>query len=119
MGPHWSIVLGVSLVAAGYAAGARSRRPPDVVQVRRLELVNDAGAVVGRLATTPTGAELVLGGRAQASLVTDGELAAANLVGREGVARLVAADEGHLVLLPPSPAAPEAPREPPPGDARP
>jgi hypothetical protein len=69
--------------------------------VRGIELVDEDGRVVGRLAATATGAELVLGGGAQASLVTEGEVAAVNLIGAGGLARLVAAEGAWVETRPP------------------
>ena len=71
---------------------------PGVVRARAVELVNDRGDVVGRFAVTGAGAELVLGGAAQASLVTDRGIAALNLVGEHATARLIAADVAVLDL---------------------
>ena len=91
----------VLLFAAGFAFGAGSSTAPERLRVRHLELINEVGDVVGRFASTEQGAELVVGGRAQVSLVTEGPLAAVNVVGEPGVARLVAADAGYLVTMPP------------------
>ena len=91
-------VAGIGVVALVVAHVVR--RPVAELRVRQLTLVNPQGEEVAWLKATPSGAELVLGGASQASLVTDGEVAAANLVGEHGVARLVAGHEGHLVLLP-------------------
>jgi hypothetical protein len=65
---------------------------PRVLRVSAVELVDARGDVVGRLGVRDGGAELVLGGRAQASLVTDSELAALNLSGGQRTVRLVASD---------------------------
>lgn len=87
--------FGLGLVASwGLAAGG----DPEVVRTRRLELVGPDGRVVGRLAARSDGAELVLGGEAQASLVTERGLAALNLVGSEGLARVLAGDDAALSL---------------------
>lgn len=83
--------------AAGWLAAWWTPRATDgdrqVVRVQRIELVDPSGTVVGRLAATAHGAELVLGGTggagSQASLVTDGAVAAMNLTGPDAVARLV------------------------------
>ena len=85
--------LGVLVGVVGAAAPR-----PGVIRARAVELVDERGEVVGRLAVTPSGAELVLGGSAQASLVTEDGLAALNLVGDASTARLVAGDEAALLL---------------------
>ena len=78
-GPWWvAMVLGA-------AAAPR----PGEVRVRSLVLVDAEGHEVGRLASTPGGAELVLGGGSQASLVTDQGVAALNLVGDQTWVRRV------------------------------
>lgn len=94
-------IVAASIGVAMGALAMRNTAPPGTLQVERLELVDAEGNVVGRLATTASGAELVLGGQAQASLVTDGSLAAVNLVGQAATARLLAGEEPHLVRLPP------------------
>lgn len=74
----------VAVVAFGsgvLAGAAWPRGPVGELRVRALVVVDDQGRPVGRFATTTTGAELVVGGAAQASLVTDGDGAALNLVG--------------------------------------
>ena len=88
-------VKGASWGMVGIVLGALlgSASPgPRVLRVRGIELVDEEGRVVGRLAATGTGAELVLGGAVQASLVTEGDVAALNLIGAGGLARVVAAD---------------------------
>ena len=99
-----------SLLLGGMLFAGRPADPlPGTLQVRRLELVNDRGDVVGRFATTDHGTELVLGGLAQASLVTDGEQAALNLTGGGGgpgeatLARLIAGEQPALVMRPEAP----------------
>ncbi len=89
-----------SLFLAGILLGLLgSAAPrPGVLRARAIELVDARGDVVGRLRVTDGGAELVLGGASQASLVTDGGVAALNLVGEASTARLVAADEAWLEL---------------------
>jgi hypothetical protein len=82
---------GVGGLFAGAAVLGEGR--PDELRVRALVLVDEAGNEVGRLAATPRGAELVLGGEAQASLVTDGTVAALNLVGDEVIVRTDPADD--------------------------
>lgn len=87
---------GVVGAAAGWLAAWTTpwtTADPPVVRARRIELVDADGVVVGHLGATAHGAELVLGGTgasgSQASLVTDGAVAAVNLTGPDAVARLV------------------------------
>ena len=97
-GASWGMV-GIVVGALLGSAAPRS----GVLRVRGIELVDEDGRVVGRLAATATGAELVLGGQVQASLVTEGEVAALNLIGAGGLARVVAADGAWVdTLAPPS-----------------
>lgn len=63
--------------------------PPQVLRVQGVVLVDAQGHEVGRWVTTPRGVELVLGGESQASLVTDGEVAALNLLATTPVVRAV------------------------------
>jgi hypothetical protein len=78
----WAALVGF----LGWSIGAASPRPA-VLRVRGLVLVDDAGTEVARLVPTATGAELVLGGESQASLVTDGPVAALNLVAERPLVR--------------------------------
>ncbi len=80
----WSIgVFGLGVL--GGAAWPRAE--PAELRVRALLLVDEQGREVGRFATTPRGAELVVGGEAQASLVTEGGAAALNLLGERTMVR--------------------------------
>ena len=95
-------LVGAGLVGVATGASIRSEPQPSptTLQVHRLEVVNDDGHVVDWLQATAGGAELVLGGESQVSLVSSPGVAAVNAVGTSGVARLVAAEAGHVVVLP-------------------
>ncbi|MCB9687556.1 MAG: hypothetical protein H6738_16545 [Alphaproteobacteria bacterium] len=79
---------------AGVLSGAAwPRGPAGELRVRSLVLVDEQGREVGRFASTPAGAELVVGGAAQASLVTEGEVAALNLLGERTLLRRLEAED--------------------------
>jgi hypothetical protein len=92
-------------LCAAVMAGARgeAERPAtdvlrtEVVRTGQLELLDEAGLVVGRFGVTERGVELVLGGQAQVSLVTERSTAALNLVGDEVIVRLLGSEGAHVV----------------------
>ncbi|MCA9489281.1 MAG: hypothetical protein KC621_05145 [Myxococcales bacterium] len=80
--------------AGVWSGAAWPRGPAGELRVRTLVVVDAQGREVGRFSGTPAGAELVVGGAAQASLVTDGEVAALNLVGARTLLRRLEGDAG-------------------------
>lgn len=102
------VLYGMLGAVVGASIGSAAPRP-GLMRVRGIELVDEAGHVVGRLAATADGAELVLGGEVQASLVTEGDVAALNLITAGGLARVVAGDGAWVDTRPSSSGPGEAP----------
>ena len=90
-----ALALTLGILIGG--AAVRWHRAPPVLRVSGLEVVNARGDVVGRFTPTDDGAELVVGGRAQVSVVTDGDVAAVNLVGTGAVSRWLSRDRTWFI----------------------
>ena len=70
---------------------------PEVLQARRLDIVDEMGVSVAHLSERDGKVELVIGGSAQISLVTERGTAAVNLLGEETFVRALGEQRAALL----------------------
>lgn len=97
--PHPLLPLSLLPLALAGLSWPAKAPIPEVVRARRIEIVDEAGLAVAHLSEKNGKIELVLGGSAQVSLVTEEGTAALNLVGDRVFVRALG-EQSSTILAP-------------------